>query len=74
MEPGNASSASPYRWVVLLVLMFNVAITQILWLTFAPISRDVATVYTGGNVDYITGQRILLQPTLYAFMYRNRRS
>jgi MFS family permease len=52
-EPVSAATASSYRWVVLLVFMFNVGITQILWLTFAPISRDVAAVYTSGNVDYI---------------------
>ena len=53
VEPGKASSASPYRWLVLAVFMFNVAITQIVWLTFASISRDAAAVYTNGNVDSI---------------------
>ncbi len=53
MEQNTAAPISSYRWVVLVVFMFNVAITQILWLTFAPISRDVAAVYTRGNVDYI---------------------
>jgi MFS family permease len=53
MEQNSDTSISSYRWVVLVVFMVNVAITQILWLTFAPISRDVAAVYTRGNVDYI---------------------
>jgi MFS family permease len=53
MEQHTAAPISSYRWIVLVVFMFNVAITQILWLTFAPISRDVAAVYTRGNVDYI---------------------
>jgi MFS family permease len=53
MKQKTAAPISSYRWVVLVVFMFNVAITQILWLTFAPISRDVAAVYTRGNVDYI---------------------
>ncbi|MEN6448367.1 MAG: MFS transporter [Syntrophaceae bacterium] len=53
VEPGKASSASPYRWLVLAVFMFNVAITQIVWLTFASISRDAAAVYANGNVDAI---------------------
>jgi MFS family permease len=53
MEQNTDTSISSYRWVVLVVFMLNVAITQIMWLTFAPISRDVANVYTHGNVDYI---------------------
>ncbi|HVN72256.1 MAG TPA: MFS transporter [Desulfomonilia bacterium] len=53
MEQNTQTSISSYRWVVLVVFMVNVAITQILWLTYAPISRDVAAVYTRGNVDYI---------------------
>ena len=46
-------SASPYRWVVLAVFMLNVAVSQIMWLTFAPVARDAAAVYTGGNIGYI---------------------
>lgn len=46
-------SVSPYRWVVLAVFMLNVAMSQIMWMTFAPIARDAAAVYTGGNIDYI---------------------
>ncbi|MBN1534914.1 MAG: MFS transporter [Spirochaetes bacterium] len=52
MEGGNAP-VSPYRWVVLVVFMLNVAMSQIMWMTFAPIARDAAAIYTGGNVDYI---------------------
>jgi MFS family permease len=44
---------SPYRWVVLGVYMLITALSQIMWMTFAPIARDAAAVYTGGNVDYI---------------------
>jgi MFS family permease len=47
------SSVSPYRWVVLGVFMLNVAMSQILWMTFAPIARDAAAIYTGGNIDLI---------------------
>jgi MFS family permease len=53
MENDTDTSVSSYRWVVLVVFMLNVAVTQIMWLTFAPISRDVANVYTHGNVDYV---------------------
>ena len=50
----NASMpATPYRWVVLAVYMLITALSQIMWMTFAPIARDAAAVYTGGNIDYI---------------------
>jgi MFS family permease len=44
---------SPYRWLVLAVFMVNVAVTQFIWLTFAPVSRDAAALYTHGNVGSI---------------------
>ena len=47
------SSVSPYRWVVLGVFMLNIAMSQIMWMTFAPIARDAAAIYTGGNIDAI---------------------
>ncbi len=31
-----------YRWIVLLVYMFAVAVNQLLWITFAPITSDAA--------------------------------
>jgi MFS family permease len=34
-----------YRWVVLVAFMFIVAITQLLWITFAPITGDAASFY-----------------------------
>jgi len=47
------SAVSPYRWVVLGVFMLNIAMSQIMWMTFAPIARDAAAVYSGGNIDLI---------------------
>lgn len=35
----------PYRWVVLLVFMFSVAVNQLLWITFAPITSAAAEFY-----------------------------
>jgi predicted MFS family arabinose efflux permease len=35
--------ASSYRWVVLLVFMFIALISQLLWLTFAPITSEMAS-------------------------------
>ncbi len=40
-----------YRWIVLLVFMFIAAVTQILWITFAPISSLVAVVYGVTELD-----------------------
>ena len=34
-----------YRWVVLLAFMFVVAVNQLLWITFAPITGSAATYY-----------------------------
>ena len=34
-----------YRWVVLLAFMFVVAVSQLLWITFAPITGSAATYY-----------------------------
>ena len=47
------SSVSPYRWVVLGVFMLNIAMSQIMWMTFAPIATDAASIYTAGNIDLI---------------------
>ncbi|MBN1635108.1 MAG: MFS transporter [Deltaproteobacteria bacterium] len=47
------TSVTPYRWVVLVVFMFIIAMSQIMWMTFAPIARDAAAVYTAGNIGYI---------------------
>ena len=37
--------ASSYRWVVLLVFMFVALISQLLWLTFAPITSEMAELF-----------------------------
>ena len=58
MENVNVS-VSPYRWVVLAVFMLNTAMSQIMWMTFAPIARDAAAIYTHGNIDYIDFLAIL---------------
>ena len=34
-----------YRWIVLLTFMFVVAVNQLLWITFAPITSSAATYY-----------------------------
>jgi len=44
---------SPYRWVVLAVYMLITASSQIMWMTFAPVARDAAAIYTNGNIDMI---------------------
>lgn len=40
-----------YRWVVLLAFMFVVAINQLLWITFAPITTDAARFYGVSNLS-----------------------
>jgi MFS family permease len=53
IEQNANVSVSPYRWVILVLYMFITAVSQIMWMTFAPIARDAAAVYTGGNIDLI---------------------
>ncbi len=53
MDQSTGMSVSPYRWVVLAVYMLITALSQIMWMTFAPIARDAAAVFTGGNIDQI---------------------
>jgi MFS family permease len=53
MEQNVRPVVSPYRWVVLGIYMLVTAMSQITWMTFAPIARDAAAVYTGGNADMI---------------------
>jgi cyanate permease len=40
-----------YRWVVLVAFMFIVAITQLLWITFAPITGDAASFYNVSDLS-----------------------
>jgi MFS family permease len=39
----------PYRWIVLLLFMFVAIMTQINWITFAPIMNEVASYYNVGS-------------------------
>lgn len=41
----------PYRWVVLSVYMLIVAANQILWITFAPITNDVAALLNVSDLE-----------------------
>ena len=40
-----------YRWVVLLAFMFVVVINQLLWITFAPITRDAANFFSVSDLS-----------------------
>jgi MFS family permease len=40
-----------YRWVVLLAFMFVVAVNQLLWITFAPITGNAATFYSVSDLS-----------------------
>lgn len=40
-----------YRWIVLLAFMFVVAINQLLWITFAPITGRAATYYAVSDLS-----------------------
>ncbi|MBN2159618.1 MAG: MFS transporter [Spirochaetes bacterium] len=53
MNNNASNTASPYRWVVLVLFMLPAIATQILWITFAPIAKDTAALFTGGNTEAI---------------------
>jgi MFS family permease len=44
--PATSFKLYSYRWIMLIVYMFIVAVNQLLWITFAPITSD-ATLYYG---------------------------
>ncbi|PWI46694.1 MFS transporter [Candidatus Heimdallarchaeota archaeon B3_Heim] len=52
-----------YRWIILILFMFVGAMTQIIWITFAPIMNEVASYY---NVDSDT---ILLLAASFMIIY-----
>ncbi|HMF30575.1 MAG TPA: MFS transporter [Candidatus Lokiarchaeia archaeon] len=43
-------SVSPYRWIVLLFFVVASTMTQIIWITYAPITIQAANILTDGNV------------------------
>ncbi|MHA1270574.1 MAG: MFS transporter [Candidatus Helarchaeota archaeon] len=47
------TKASAFRWIVLIIFMLAGLNTQILWITFAPITNEAASIYTGGDTDLI---------------------
>ena len=51
MNESKSPKIYPYRWVVLLAFMFIAAVTQILWIMFAPISSLVAALYGVTELD-----------------------
>ncbi len=53
MNNKNGISVSPYRWVILVLFMLPAVATQIQWITFAPIARDTAALFTGGDTDAV---------------------
>lgn len=65
-EPNTMETVSSYRWVVLLVFMFVALISQLLWLTFAPISSEIATLFhvTTNDVSLLS----LVWPVIFVIL------
>ena len=55
-----------YRWVVLLAYMFAVAINQMLWITFAPLTGTAAGYY--GVLDLGIGLLSMIFMIVYIFV------
>lgn len=51
MIEGTEFKVYRYRWVVLFAFMFVVAINQLLWITFAPITSTATTFYGVSNLS-----------------------
>jgi len=51
MNETKGTKIYSYRWIVLLAFMFIAAVTQILWIMFAPISSLVALLYGVTELD-----------------------
>lgn len=68
MSKSAASKVYGYRWVVLLVFMFIAAVTQILWITFAPISSIVAGIYTTPEYT-VTNLDVALLSLIFMIVY-----
>jgi sugar phosphate permease len=59
-------SVYAYRWVILIVFMFLVAMNQLLWITFASITGEAATFY--GVSDLSIGMLSLIFMIVYIVM------
>ncbi|MFX0152764.1 MAG: MFS transporter [Candidatus Hodarchaeota archaeon] len=55
--------AFPYRWIVLVLFMFVAILTQIIWITFAPIMNEVASYYN------VSSDAILLLAASFMIIY-----
>jgi len=53
----------PYRWIVLLLFMFVAILTQIIWITFAPIMNEVTGYYN------VSSDTILLLAASFMIIY-----
>jgi MFS family permease len=53
MNNQSSNPVSPYRWVVLALFMLPAVATQVQWITFAPIAKDMAALFSGGRAAAI---------------------
>jgi len=65
-EPSFTQPAPSYRWIVLLVFMLIALISQLLWLTFAPISSEIADLFnvTTNDVSLLS----LVWPVIFVIL------
>ncbi|MFX1283477.1 MAG: MFS transporter [Promethearchaeota archaeon] len=59
----NSFEIFPYRWIVLVLFMFVGILTQIIWITFAPIMNEVTSYYN------VTSDAILLLAASFMILY-----
>ncbi len=63
MESGEESGAHPYRWVVLASFMFVAAITQLIWLNYAPIATETE------KLMGVSEFKVVLLATVFPLVY-----
>ena len=63
MSPTAPLKVYGYRWIVLLAFMFIAAMTQLLWITFAPITSAAANFY--GTSDLMIGLLSMMFMVIY---------
>ncbi|NHI94845.1 MAG: MFS transporter [Candidatus Lokiarchaeota archaeon] len=53
MSEKSQYQVSSYRWIILVLFMLVGMTTQILWITFAPITTESSAIFTAGDTDLI---------------------
>ncbi|MDD3493297.1 MAG: MFS transporter, partial [Candidatus Thermoplasmatota archaeon] len=65
-EQSHETAVAPYRWVVLTLFVIVALTSQLLWLTFAPISSEMTDLY--GVSAFDISLLSLVWPLVFVFL------